>query len=188
MLLAHLVNTMPPPPLPVWPSVAPVSPVRPVLSTTPLPPSVEMQRNKPVPYAPMVPSNLNPSRQPRTSLATFPQQRQRPNVPLSNETHTRNKPTATPPKDTAPVLFTDPEFQRDVLEFFTQTNYSVNGQYATQGVRGQPSEYLGCTELTPTYRAGDDDLKVWKKRMEDEGKASESHMRGEGDKGREGGV
>lgn len=70
-------------------------------------------------------------------------------------------------KDPNPILFTDPAFRQDVAEYFGHSiqGRASNGNGGTQ-LRSTAIGFNTYARQTITYRAGDNDMLVWKKIQE----------------------
>ncbi|EDU46742.1 hypothetical protein PtrSN002B_002800 [Pyrenophora tritici-repentis] len=109
----------------------------------------------------------------------------RPTVPVAAHMHTNGRVAMPPPAVKTPtrttptyrkvepankndhVFFSDPVFKLDVQNFFGVSSPSNNIIYdGTQFRRTQSQRVLAQPRSAPPYKAADDDLAVWKKRLE----------------------
>lgn len=78
-----------------------------------------------------------------------------------------------------PILFTDPSFKLDICNFFGVTGHRNSDDIRYMGA--YTAMVCDRSELAPTYNAKDDDLHVWKKRIESDSKVKDNNILGEGE-------
>ncbi|CAE7194240.1 hypothetical protein P3342_009604 [Pyrenophora teres f. teres] len=86
------------------------------------------------------------------------------------------------PTNTEAVLFSDPIFKLDVQNFFGFTNSSNNNNNMNNGAqinRTRSQRALAEPRSAPPYRAADDDLAVWRKRLEVEHGVKDDQAQGD---------
>jgi hypothetical protein len=121
-----------------------------------------MERDCVAERMPMLPFDFNPPAPATPASATFSKP-PTPNVAFFGEKRsTHKKQPLQPGNGGYDILFRDPAFKRDVQDFFGINSHS-NG---TQNIGGQSTNYYGLADVAPVYKAKDDDLAVWKKRIE----------------------
>jgi hypothetical protein len=117
--------------------------------------------------APPTPAPATPSKPPTPNVAFFGEKR-------SNHKKQPFQPT----KNGYDTVFRDPAFQRDVQDFFDTTSHSKGTQVPGE----QATEYYDIADVAPVYKAKDDDLAVWKKRLETGAEVKDSDAQGEAEK------
>ena len=110
----------------------------------------------------MVPFDFNSPAPSTPTSATFSKP-PTPNVAFYGEKRSHHKKQSFHPSNGADqVFFRDPAFKRDVQDFFGITSHGKG----TQNIGGNIMKYYGIADIAPVYKAKDDDLAVWKKRIE----------------------
>ncbi|KAF1849703.1 uncharacterized protein K460DRAFT_349865 [Cucurbitaria berberidis CBS 394.84] len=145
---APSTNSMPPPPLP-----APLVPL-------PLLPSEIQPAQHTADYRSKLPLDFNRStRPPMPSSATSSSQPRMSNIAFMGSRQAVNAKPSALNNGVDPIFFTDPAFKRDVQDFF-----GISTQRS--GTRDHTTRHYNQNELVLPYNAKEDDLNVWKKRVE----------------------
>jgi hypothetical protein len=121
-----------------------------------------MERDYIAERMPMFPLDFAPSRPHTPAFATFPKP-PTPNVAFYGEKRSHYKKQV--PQPTAGghhILFRNPAFKRDVQDFFGNTSHGKGTQNTDKHITG----YFDDADVAPVYKAEDDDLAVWKERIE----------------------
>jgi hypothetical protein len=128
----------------------------------PQPPAINMEQDDVAERVKMLPFDFNASAPSTPASATFSQSPV-PNVALFGEKRSHHKKQPPRPADDGyGVFFRDPAFQRDVQEFFGVTSHGEDTRNTDRRITG----YFDNTDVAPVYKAKDDDLAIWKKRIE----------------------
>jgi hypothetical protein len=160
LLPAHAINGMAPLPLSFRTSFPP-----------PPTPAVNMARDYTTERMQMLPFDFHPSMPPTPASGNFPKLPTL-NVAFFSEKRFANKKPSGLANGVGAVFFCEPNFKRNIQELFSVISHSGSRQNTSE----HTTVYCDCTETASAYNAKDDDLAVWKKRIETDTRVKDSDV------------